>query len=682
MLSVRNLILCSLAVASFSALAGRAEQPVAGRHDGGGQGVKGPDGSIEIADRFPPRNAATVFQPTSEPVELLKDNKELSEQIDLIDKILNLYANSSRYSYAWVGKRIREKKYYLVDKLPDVPDCQAPRDNSGVPSNSEVFHIACTQDGLKDVTFLLSNDKFDFRKLPVERQADVLTHEAFRSWKVRLDTYSLEIIVNGLSRGRDIYVRQMAGERQPLSESDYQALQQMQREIPQTPLLENRQNRDDAVSIIVRNGGGLVYPYKSQKIDPSAFISVGSVVSMPVVIEKDVEIIRSGISGRSEYADVSPIVTLHAGVKLIDSTFYSAGAEVQSGVIIDGSEISAQSVIKVGANVELQKTKLASHKLSVGDNVKMIEADLQGPYTLAFENKVSISNSVVDYGATDKSDSFIERDEKTTEMTVRFGENAKLQDSVVQLTDSFSVGANADVRNLNLRVRPFIEDKDSKKPLPNLTIAANSQIVSDNRPVIFLGKRSMWSFSTPDLSLEGNVDFTKLNLCKGMGYSKASHKEIGIGFTGLKVTAKSDLSSCEETAPIAGRYCNNREGCDGYREAINFINAGEVAKLNDVLLGEVKCSTDGESTVAFKEYMSSNGFYRNHTTYKVDSETCKKIENFYEQNKEDRYKACAKNLADVELLSVPGKLGAVYQVKSIGNLRFETRCEYKPGRLL
>jgi len=92
-MSVRKLILVSLAVASFSALASPPEA-VAGRHDGGGQGVKGADGSIEIADRFPPRNATTVFQPTTEPVELLKDNKELNAQIDLIDKILNLYANS------------------------------------------------------------------------------------------------------------------------------------------------------------------------------------------------------------------------------------------------------------------------------------------------------------------------------------------------------------------------------------------------------------------------------------------------------------------------------------------------------------------------------------------------------------------------------------------------------------
>ena len=81
--------------------------------------------------------------------------------------------------------------FYLVDKLPEIPECHPPRDNSSVPVNAKVYEIACTLD---DTTYFLKDSRIGYPALGPEAKRDVHFHEMLRLANVEISTSSIENI--------------------------------------------------------------------------------------------------------------------------------------------------------------------------------------------------------------------------------------------------------------------------------------------------------------------------------------------------------------------------------------------------------------------------------------------------------------------------------------------------------
>lgn len=648
---VNFLIYLSLVAVNFGAFAQKMDRRelISGRHDGGGQAVVQTNGSVDIADRFPPRGSAAVYKPAGEAVDVLQ-SKEVRDQIQVVDKLLNQFALRHRAEPIPLAEMIKAKEYYFVESLPDVPDCKAPRDNSGVPIDAEVFHIACTQNALKDVTFLLVNNKFDFRKLSKDRQVDTLVHEALRSWKVRLDTYSVEIIVNGLSHARDLYYRQLAGERLPLTNLEYSALTQLQTEIFQTPLALDRSDKFS----IARNGGGLIINIKGHNIDSSVFLGTGTVISTAVALGKNVEILRSTIN--SNYQNQNVTNKISSNVKILDSNLTISGSEILSQTQIVNSDISSRRYPKIGSNVKIKDSKLDSLQLVIRNDVKLNDVKLEDPNLAIIEAEVLMTNVRIDYPATDKTDSGVSYADDAKGLIVRIGTKTQIHNTIIGLTDNLEVGANASIRNVNLRVRPFTELASRFTALASVKIADHSQIVSDNRPVIFLSEWTM--FGSNLLTFAGSINFTKMNLCKNMGYTKSTYKETGISFTELKITEKSDLNACKETEPVRLRHCSKLDGCYGYYEANDFVNLGDTLTVDAAFAKG--CSDSNKVST----YVKRDGYHRRAVNYEATEQVCHVIEKFAQENK-----GCQDLRATAVLKAVPGQLNAVYQIQSVSDLR-------------
>lgn len=550
MLGLKNKSMESLLLASLLTVLPFAPNAHAGNHGGGGHGVK-ERGQTKLADYYQPKSSNKKFEPDGEPIAIEERFPHLREEVEVLSKLLYNYgvANLQKQVLPIADEILNftdrvlgssenkgdSPKYYLVSSFPNEPECNTPRDNSGVPEDATVYLLGCTRG---NITLLLENPKNKklkgFSQLDPKVQADLLAHEAFRRSKHRIATESIERIINGLKTLRDLQEKQAAKDRRPLSKVELAKIQTMMDELPLAGLgagpTENYK--------VWPNGGGLVTSFT--QVDPSAFISVGSVVQTKV-IKENVTIVNSSVVYSWETNNYES--TVNRGTIIENSDVRFSKGEIGENVHISDSTVKAYQV-NLGAGVKiLSKSSVrGGDALTLGPNVQIIASDLfpstNDTLFVTLDNGATIQDSTVEL-------SFEEIDRVPRRFLMRKGATLK-NHAHIFVSESWEQEQNSIVDKLRLRVRPYQVKGADASSLSRVVIFPGVTVIGPSQPIVLMTEApglKGYIASTPNVvQFVDNVTISEAFPCK-MGYDSATSKETGIPYQGvLTISSPTSLS--------------------------------------------------------------------------------------------------------------------------------------------
>lgn len=545
---MRSLILSSLVFSQLTWAAG-------GNHDGGGQAVRAADGQLQMADHFTPSTGKKPL-PEGRTVDLDLQFPQLRPSIQLLSGMLGIYGQGNA-DLVW---RVYDDKarYVFVDELPDHPSCRVPRDNSGVPIDAVVFHVACT---LGETTYLLESG---VRALNPDGLAELVVHEALRRERTRMETASIEIIVSGLSTAVRAYRKQRAGDRSALSEEDLRRLNDLIEEIPRTALRDHNQFARPNPGMKLTVHGGRLGPYddetceqkcRSPRVAPDAVIGAGSYVRVAEVGAGSV------ILGTTIAHDGGGDGKIASGVYLENAIFGDGDLDIADGVRVTDSVLEAAHLIiergakltdvrayptdmVIGAESELADVKFLQRRgdeqwvpVKIGSRVKLKTVQLMSPFKGFYST------------GTEKK------------RLIEIGDDASLDQVNVQFTLQYRQGAGSYISNLNLRVRSLELGESLGKVQPVVEIARDARIEGGGQTLVFLA--NPWFFQESKLTFTGRLELSQGAMC-AMGFDASTKQEVGVEFGQDEIRSVEQLKTCRTSAPLAARKCVRREGCSGY----------------------------------------------------------------------------------------------------------------------
>jgi|GEM_PF-3090127 len=333
-----------------------------GNHTGGGDSaITLPDGSVVIADPF-----------IVEQSRVIRVNPVFGNYLNWAKQILKTYSFCGFTNQVGnsIGKALDDlNAVHLVSAIPDDPVCliEGAIPNNTLGAKQEL--IGCT---IKNETYI---QKDLFGKLPLADQVSLLVHErlhaalALYARQITLDPARIHLqifaIAGGLKTALNRLYQQQHGDRTALTSDEYSSIQGMIDGL--RTLGESCSNWDIALD---QQGGGLVNraalsvtPQPSYRVDPTAFIGIGSTVNghTSLSIAQNTVILNSKIDARD--------VAISEQTQLNNSTL-TAGAQLRlvgGSISLETVSLRAQRHVSVGAHTTIRNSSFQDRYINDPD---------------------------------------------------------------------------------------------------------------------------------------------------------------------------------------------------------------------------------------------------------------------------------------------------------------------------
>jgi len=387
------LIIMSLFILSIQTYAGH-------RVGNGGDAVVLKDDTVILADPYLKRSK--IDAGSTEPEGCRPKNRKqlhplLIEELKRISDVLVSYGaavkkgvfNEKPFISVFIGDHVLSGHvtYCFVDELP--LSAKEEMDLVNLPDGAVRERLAVTRGSVTWIKQKL------FLKMNIREQAKTIIHERLHSVLSGISYEKIVGVTDGIEIALSLLNKQLAGERPVVSENQFIKLNRLRRLILDLSLFkDNYSYRDGDLELmdasdysfekfkIVKNGGGMVAV--DTNVDPSAYISIGSMLPKKAEIRSGVELINSKLC----FASFSRLITagytdygivLDSNSKIENAWFGSCRGKVYFG---KNSTVKNSSIIldrRFGVNVWLET------------GIKILDSDIRASlsYFLMRENSTT-----------------------------------------------------------------------------------------------------------------------------------------------------------------------------------------------------------------------------------------------------------------------------------------------------
>lgn len=336
-----------------------------------------PDDSVVLADPF--IDAVATQEGGGPLLQLL--NPRIYQTIALYKKVSLTAAFVSNDASAMFDRLLNKRtdlRFYGLNSAEEMNRyCFGGKPVYTIPSGASVQQVACTKG---TDTFIV---KPLFLKLSIRDQAMLLIHERLttitddRGW---INFVAVARYTNGLNTFLKIYDEQARREYRELTDLEKDNLYNYY-----IALLEIQNRNADYGNIstfnwkVHKNGGGLVHV--GAFVDPTAFVSLNSVVTDKSEIKTDAKVINLMFRGDND-ARYAPALILGENTTINNLDLYNV------------------KKVLVGVNTTITNTVVDSEQVNAGDNVLVGDSWIAAK-TITLKNGVNVKRSQIAYQGKD-----------------------------------------------------------------------------------------------------------------------------------------------------------------------------------------------------------------------------------------------------------------------------------------